>query len=129
MSSAPPEPAIHVLLVEDHAMLRGLLERTLTAEGFRVTVAETGDDAAALIEAGAMPNIMLSDLRMPGKLNGLDLARWLKQRNPSIAILLMTAFANVHTGEFQVLSKPFDPAMLVTAIREGVSSAGKGASS
>jgi DNA-binding NtrC family response regulator len=118
MSNAAHTAGIHVLLVEDHAMLRGIMEQTLIAAGLRVTVAETGDQAAALLDAGARPDVLLSDIRMRGKLNGQDLARWVKQRYPSMVILLQTGFGEFDAGDFRVLRKPFGPSALLDAIRD-----------
>jgi len=127
MSTPPLEAALHVLVVEDHPLLRGMLQRTLTSAAIRVTTAETGDEAVVLLESGVTPNVVLSDLRMPGQLDGLGLARWVQARYPTIPILLMTGFADEDTGSFRVLSKPFDPRTLVSAIREMASSAGNAA--
>jgi CheY-like chemotaxis protein len=118
MSNAPLETVIHVLLVEDHALLRGILVQTLTAAGHRVTAAESADQAIALIEGGARPDLLLSDIRMPGRLNGLDLARLVRQRYPSVAILLQTGFAEFDTIDFPVLHKPFDSDTIQAAIRD-----------
>jgi DNA-binding NtrC family response regulator len=109
--------AIHILLVEDHAMLRGIMEQTLVAAGLRVTVAESGDRAAELLDGGVAPDVLLSDIRMRGRLNGQDLARWAQKRYPSMAILLQTGFGEVDGSEFRVLHKPFDPDQLLDAIR------------
>jgi len=125
MSAVPLESPIHVLLVEDHELLRKVIQRTLTSRGFQVTLATTGDEAAKLVEEGTAPDILLCDVRMPGHFNGLELARRLRLRDSKLAILLMTGFAEVDTGGFRVLLKPFDPRTLVTAIREALLAAGK----
>ena len=111
---------MHVLLVEDHALLRRMLEQVLTDAGLRVTVAETADQAMTIFEGGLRPDLLLSDIRMPGQLSGLDLARWTRQRHPSLAILLQTGFADLDTGELRVLRKPFAPDMLLAAVRESL---------
>ena len=119
--TAHPEP-IHVLVVEDHRMVREMLEQTLVTMGCRVTVAETGDQAILLLQGGLWPDVLLSDIRMPGALNGLDLARWARQQLPSVAVLLQTGFAESDTGDFVVLRKPFEPDELMHALREAIAS-------
>jgi len=116
MSEAVVTARIHILLVEDHAMLRGIVEQALRAAGFRVTVAETGDQAASLLEAGPCPDVLLSDIRMRGKMNGKDLARWAHRRFPALAILLQTGFGDLEASEFRILRKPFYPDALIEAI-------------
>jgi two-component system cell cycle sensor histidine kinase/response regulator CckA len=118
MNEAARPRGFHVLLVEDHAMLRGIMEQTLVAAGLQVTVAESGDQAAVLLAAGAPPDVLLSDIRMRGKLNGKDLARWAKQRYPSMVILLQTGFGDIDDSDFRVLRKPFGPDVLLDAIRD-----------
>jgi len=99
-------------------MLRGIMEQTLMNAGLQVTVAENGDQAAALLAGGARPDVLLSDIRMSGKLNGKDLARWAKQRYPSMVILLQTGFGDIDDGDFHVLRKPFGPDVLLDAIKD-----------
>ena len=118
--------AVHVLLVDDHALLRDLMAQILGAQGFQVTVAESGEAAIQLLEGGLCPQVLLSDIRMPGRYNGVELARWARARYPSLVILLQTAFTDIDTGDFRVLYKPFDPQMFLSAIQELLGVAGSG---
>jgi CheY-like chemotaxis protein len=117
---------IHVLLVDDHALLRDLMAQILGAQGFQVTVAESGEAAIQSLEGGLCPQVLLSDIRMPGRYNGVELARWARARYPSLVILLQTAFTDIDTGDFRVLYKPFDPQMFLSAIQELLGVAGSG---
>jgi len=119
--------AIHVLLVDDHALLRDLMAQILGSQGFEVTAAESGEAAIALFEGGLRPQVLLSDIRMPGRYNGVELARWARARYPSLVILLQTAFTDIDTGDFRVLYKPFDPQMFLSAIQELLGAAGTAA--
>jgi CheY-like chemotaxis protein len=118
MSAEPETGAVHVLLVDDHALLRELMAQILGSQGFRVTAAESGEEAMRLLQSGLNPQVLLSDIRMPGLYNGVELARWARMRYPSLVILLQTAFTDIDTGDFRVLYKPFDPQMFLSAIRE-----------
>lgn len=111
---------IHVLLVEDHRLLRAVMERALWAAGFRVTAAETGDQAASILEGGPRPDVLLSDIQLPGSLGGVQLAHRAQQQYPAIAILLQTGFVPGDSGGYRVLHKPFGPDFLVAAIREAL---------
>jgi DNA-binding NtrC family response regulator len=71
-----------------------------------------------LLEGELNPQVLLSDIRMPGLYNGVELARWARARYPSLVILLQTAFTDIDTGDFRVLYKPFDPQMFLSAIQE-----------
>jgi len=118
MSSGPGMAGVHVLLVDDHALLRDLMAQILGSQGFQVTTAESGEAAMRLLEGELNPQVLLSDIRMPGLYNGVELARWARARYPSLVILLQTAFTDIDTGDFRVLYKPFDPQMFLSAIQE-----------
>jgi CheY-like chemotaxis protein len=123
MTSKPGMAGVHVLLVDDHALLRDLMAQILSSQGFQVTVAESGEAAMRLLKGGLNPQVLLSDIRMPGRYNGVELARWARARYPSLVILLQTAFTDIDTGDFRVLYKPFDPQMFLSAIQELLGSA------
>jgi CheY-like chemotaxis protein len=109
--------AIHVLLVEDHSRLRKILQFALESDGFRVTAAGSADEAVVLLEDGARVDILLSDIRMPGHIDGLQLARWVRDHHPDIAILLQTGFSDMDTGGFPLLRKPYPPEELSARLR------------
>src|SRR5580692_11186518 len=118
MNEEPRMAGTHILLVDDHTLLRDLMAQILGSQGFRVTAAESGEAAMQLLESGLAPQVLLSDIRMPGRFNGVELARWARARFPKLLILLQTAFTDIDTGDFRVLYKPFDPQMFLTAIQE-----------
>ena len=107
----------HVLVVEDHALVRQFLTMVIGSAGFRVTTADTGDDALALLEQGLEVDMLLSDIRMPGSVDGLQLARWARARRPDMAILLQTGFSEGPVEEFRVLQKPYPPEVLLASIQ------------
>lgn len=123
MTSGPGMAGVHVLLVDDHSLLRDLMAQILGSQGFQVTAAESGEAAIGLLEGGLNPQVLLSDIRMPGRYNGVELACWARARYPSLVILLQTAFTDIDTGDFRVLYKPFDPQMFLSAIQELLGSA------
>jgi len=74
---ASPELRRTVLLVEDEVLLRMVLSDELRVRGFNVVEAASGDEARKLVLAGIEFDLVLSDITMPGELDGADLARWL----------------------------------------------------
>jgi CheY-like chemotaxis protein len=108
---------LSALLVEDNDRLRRVLELSLAEIGFAVTSAPSGDAARALLEAGPWPTLLFSDIRMPGQLNGVQLARWAVSRRPQLCVLLQTGYAEEGAGEFPVLRKPFTAEELIDAIQ------------
>jgi DNA-binding NtrC family response regulator len=116
MSTTPSKQ--HVLLVEDHPQLRRVLQRTLKMDGMVVSVAESGDQAKAMLRDGLVVDLVLSDVRMPGETDGVQLARWLQTHHPQVAVLLQSGYSEIDTGEFPILRKPFAPQELQDAIDE-----------
>jgi CheY-like chemotaxis protein len=120
----PPLSAT-VLLVEDNAEIAQALVPLLQQSGARVLHAAHAEAALRELEqAGGQVDVVLSDIVMPGPLNGLDLALQLQRRQPHLPIVLMTGYtAQLHKAlahGFQVLPKPCSPATLCRALAEAV---------
>jgi two-component system cell cycle sensor histidine kinase/response regulator CckA len=102
-----------LLLVEDEAPLHRLLARALTTAGYEVTAAEDGEAALGAIAAGLKPDLVISDVAMPGSIDGLTLARRLREVEPDLPIVLMSGYAEgtlsgeVVSENFLFLQKPF----------------------
>ena len=111
-----------VLLVEDNEDLAGVTSALLEGVGCRVRWASSGDAARALIEGGdALFDVVISDMAMPGKLDGLALAEFLRARHPDLPTVLITGYASqLHEASarrFTVLPKPCQPDALIAAVR------------
>jgi signal transduction histidine kinase len=78
----------HILVVEDDLQVGNLLELLLVDQGHRVTMVETAAAALDLIAKGLTPDLLLSDYNLPGGLDGLTLARNLRESSGVPAILL-----------------------------------------
>jgi two-component system NtrC family sensor kinase len=113
--------ACDVLLVEDNRELALTIGALLASFGARVVHAASAAAALQAVAARAAPfDVVLSDIMMPGSLNGLGLARRLRERFPTLPIVLMTGYtAEIHSAiasGFEVLPKPCVPERLVEAI-------------
>ena len=114
--------APHLLVVDDDARLRALLQRFLAEQGFRVTTA--GDAAAARRAlAGFAFDLVVLDVMMPGE-SGLELVESLRAEGQEVPILMLTArgapddrIAGLEAGVDDYLGKPFDPRELALRIR------------
>ena len=95
-----------ILVVEDDPQLREVITEVLSDEGYHVYEAIDGQRALERIES-IVPDLILSDIRMP-RLTGLELAERLKQRRDPIPIVLMSTSSNAPSGGgFTFLAKPF----------------------
>lgn len=113
-----------VLLVEDDDDIRQLNVIRLQRLGFDVVEAENGAIALDLLRAGLRPNVIFSDVVMPGGVSGQMLSRQAKILDPSIRILLTSGNseesieAGVEGAENKILRKPYKIAQLADALRE-----------
>ena len=116
-----------ILVVDDRIEVAQLSSDMLQDLGYRVRMAGNAREALALIEdeRGAWtPDLLFSDLIMPGGMNGFGLAREMRRRIPGIRVLLTTGFAGSADGrnsdqgtEFEVLKKPYRLADLARRVR------------
>jgi PAS domain S-box-containing protein len=128
-SDAPPvaESAIgreRVLVVEDEAAVRSIVERSLERAHYRIKVAASGDEALALANTEPAFDLLVTDVVMPG-MNGWELGRRLRERWPSLKVLYISGYTEEVVKDGGVvgeglsfLQKPFLPADLLTAIRQ-----------
>jgi two-component system phosphate regulon response regulator OmpR len=123
--STPATPAHgppHLLVVDDDARLRALLQRYLAEQGFRVTAAEDAAAARRALAAFAFDLVVL-DVMMPGE-SGLELTERLRREGRDVPVLMLTAagspddrVAGFEHGADDYLPKPFDPRELALRIR------------
>lgn len=135
VASEPAAPCesqgLRVLLVEDNEEVAAGTEALLTMMGHRVTYVFNADAAITVLEAArdALPahgagfpfDVVLSDIHMPGRLNGIDLAEVLQTFEPHVPVILVTGYAEeldrARHVDARVLSKPFDIALLDTLLQ------------
>lgn len=89
MSELPPAP-IRILVVEDEFLIRLTLTEALGDEGFEVLEAETGDAALLLLESEPGIRLLLTDIQLPGSLNGFALVDRARQTMPELPVIYMT---------------------------------------
>jgi two-component system response regulator MprA len=111
-----------VLLVDDDAPIRRMLERTLSAEGYDVAAVADGGAALAQVER-SLPDLIVLDVAMPG-IDGLSVTRRLRAKGVPVPILLLTArdaiaerVAGLDAGADDYLVKPFDLDELTARVR------------
>jgi two-component system phosphate regulon response regulator OmpR len=115
-----PDTDAHLLVVDDDARLRALLQRYLSQSGLRVSVAADAGEARALMKSIAF-DLLILDVMMPGE-SGLDFAQDLRARS-AVPILMLTAqsdpeqrIAGLERGADDYLAKPFEPRELLLRV-------------
>jgi len=115
----------HILVADDERSIRLMLEAGLKLNGFRVTTVPTGSKALEVVRNGGI-DAVLSDIYMPDG-GGLDLIKDIRQIDPAIPIILMTAQGSVEAavsamaeGAADFIGKPFDVAAVVELLRRNL---------
>ena len=112
----------NLLLVDDDDRLRSMLTETLQELGWNVTSASSGDEAKELLERGSDFHTMITDVRMPGMLDGVALARFAQRAHTTMKIVVISGFLGAdinpvvseNLGSF--LAKPFSMSRLAAAL-------------
>jgi len=125
VTTQPERLAGHVLLVEDNEDVAQSTAAILQAAGLEVTHQWSADAALAALNGGAsLPDIVLSDIEMPGKLSGMDLAFRLRERWPHLPVVLITGYAKqleeAVSGGLRVLPKPTPPQDMLLELRRAM---------
>jgi len=109
----------HILVIEDELLVRDLLAEELRDSGFFVIEAANSGDALAYLNAGGRVDLVFSDIRMPGSMSGLDLARQLRERYPSLPIILTSGShgPKPSDGLSIYLPKPYSVEQAISIVR------------
>ena len=114
-----------VWVVDDDRSIRWVFEKALAREGIPFKTFSRASEALAELENGA-PQVLVSDIRMPGT-SGLELLQAVKQRHPTLPVIVMTAYSDLESavaafqgGAFEYLPKPFDVDQAVDLIRRAL---------
>jgi two-component system nitrogen regulation response regulator GlnG len=115
-----------VWIVDDDRSIRWVLEKAMEVEDITVRTFENGHAIIAELETSC-PNVIVSDIRMPG-IDGLTLMAEIKQIAPKLPIIIMTAYSDLESavsvyegGAFEYLPKPFDIDEAVDLVQRAIS--------
>ena len=113
-----------ILLVEDEWLIRVMIAEELVEGGFAVREAADSDEASALIAADPSAfTLLVTDVHMPGRLDGIGVARLVRERRPDLPVIYTTGRPDVlcalqPLGANEVLlPKPFELSSLLAAVR------------
>ena len=114
-----------IFVVEDEAMFLLMLQEELEDLGYRVISATSGEAAMGLIEQGVGFDLVITDVMLPGKINGFDLATKIRDQHHRAEVLYMSGYSGFTKDEMgpveaPILRKPCAPGDLATAVREAL---------
>ena len=111
-----------VLIADDEPLIRMAFAEYLTDCGYLPVPVRSGDEAVEMLEKNLAIDIVLSDVRMPGKRDGFAVARWMAEHRPHIPVILVTGDA-ISRGTppdlagIVMLQKPVEMAVIAQRIR------------
>ncbi len=113
--------AIRVLVVDDEALVRLATKSVLEDAGMTVVEASNSADAIAILENSHTIDVLFTDIRMPGELDGLALAKFTKDRWPSVKVLVTSGDRETAQSELPMgvrfFAKPYESRQLMATIR------------
>lgn len=110
-----------VLLVEDEVLIRMMIADYLREAGYSVVEAVNGDEAIAILTAEAVIDLVLSDVRMPGATDGLELLAFVRRTSPDLPVILTSGHLEpglaLAAGATRFIAKPCDLDELAEGLR------------
>jgi CheY-like chemotaxis protein len=122
ISKTNPAPQPYVLVVEDEFFSRLHAVDLVEAAGFRAIEASNADEAIAILEARKDIRIVFTDIDMPGSMDGLRLARAIRERWPPIELILTSGHVDVTDSDVPeralFFSKPYRDKEISSALQK-----------
>jgi DNA-binding NtrC family response regulator len=104
--------SISILIVDDEATMRNLLQKILAREGYQMHTACDGVTALECLDERSI-DIVISDMKMP-RMDGFELLKHIKKEHPTVGVIIMTAYGDTYTvkdalllGADEYITKPF----------------------
>ncbi|CAG4884562.1 fused DNA-binding response regulator in two-component regulatory system with GlnL: response regulator; sigma54 interaction protein [Georgfuchsia toluolica] len=115
-----------VWIVDDDRSIRWVLEKALAREDIKYKSFASASEAKRTLEDGEVPQVLVSDVRMPGD-SGLDLLRHVKASWPDLPVIIMTAYSDLDSavaafqgGAYEYLPKPFDVDQALDLVKRAI---------
>jgi len=111
-----------VLIIEDNARVSALLKRGLESQGYQIYISEDAEDALVMVDK-IMFELVITDIMLP-KMNGIELSKSIKKKNPELPIIMLTALGTIDekiegfdAGADDYMVKPFEIRELYARIK------------
>lgn len=121
-TSEVQRPGKTILIVEDEALIRFTLVDFFEDAGYRTFSAENADEAIHILDAHGAIRVVLTDVQMPGSMDGLRLAHQIRDRDPPTILVVTSGAIGPAAGDLPLDSmfvpKPFDPLRLLGHIEQ-----------
>ena len=117
-----PEEAVTVLVVEDEAVIRMYIVDSFEAAGLKVLKATNADEAIEILKSRDDIRLVFTDVNMPGAMDGIKLAAYVRDRWPPIKLIVTSGHSHVNLADLpegaRFYSKPYEAPQIIQAITE-----------
>jgi DNA-binding NtrC family response regulator len=124
-SMESPQKKLKIMVVDDEAVVRQSLYQWFTEDGYEVDAAADAAEALRLLQVNRY-DLALVDIKMPG-MDGMELQRRMREIDPELTVIIITAYASVETavqalkqGAFDYVTKPIDPDHLAHMVQNAL---------
>jgi len=118
-----------ILVIDDDASLRRVLEYNLQEAGYAVASAASGEEGLSLFDE-ILPSLVITDMQMPG-MSGMQLLTAIKERNPETVVIIITAFGSIDlavktmkSGAYDYITKPFNRESILLTVAKALEFSG-----
>ena len=123
---SPHNGDLTVLIVEDEPLVLDMISQELTDQGFAVLEADTAEAALSIIESGQPIDVLFTDIRLPGEMDGWRLAAIVRESKPQLPVIYATGYTVERSDQVPgsvFLKKPYRPSAIADTIRTLVAAA------
>jgi CheY-like chemotaxis protein len=126
VSQSPEGRTPTILVVDDEVLIRMAFSDCLQDSGYKVLEAGNADEAVAVLEHGHEIDLVFSDIRMPGTMDGFGLAKWIRQNRKGLPVMLTSGdskrsdLADQLGADETFFAKPYDTQMVLAQIRQSI---------
>lgn len=117
---------VTVLVVEDEPLVLDMISQELMDQGFFVLEADTAEAALSIIESGQSVDVLFTDIRLPGEMDGWRLAATVRESKPQLPIIYATGYTVERAAQVPgsvFLKKPYRPSAIADTIRHLIGTA------
>jgi CheY-like chemotaxis protein len=117
---------VTVLVVEDEPLVLDMISQELSDQGFAVLEADTAEAALSIIQSGQSVDVLFTDIRLPGEMDGWRLAAMVRESMPQLPIIYATGYTVERSAQVPgsvFMKKPYRPSAVADTIRTLVGNA------
>jgi len=116
-AGADPEVLPTIIVVEDEVLLRLWISDELRDGGFTVLEAADADEALQILTSSVPVQVVLTDVRMPGRMDGVALAEWLRRERPDVKVIIASSHVGSSAAHVSI-TKPYSADQVINIIAD-----------